>query len=140
MAKCGRANIAHRKIAEQGHARGDPRRRRVCGFRLIFPAAKMAWLLRNGGEEKTETCCRRKLCQGTIDSWLVYKLTGDHAFKTDFFKCIGERSLFNLKTLAWDDKICEMFEIPVYALARVRFRCGVWNRRWKDCFRAGSDL
>ena len=83
-----------------------------------FPAAKMAWLLRNGGEERQKRAADGELCLGTIDSWLVYKLTGDHAFKTDFSNA-SRTQLFNLKTLAWDEKICEMFGIPACALARV---------------------
>ena len=78
----------------------------------------MAWLLRNGGEERQKRAADGELCLGTIDSWLVYKLTGDHAFKTDFSNA-SRTQLFNLKTLAWDEKICEMFGIPVCALARV---------------------
>ena len=82
-----------------------------------FPASKIAWLLENeeGAKEAAE---RHEICHGTIDSWLVYKLTGDHAFKTDFSNA-SRTQLFNLKTLAWDEKICEMFGIPVCALARV---------------------
>lgn len=82
-----------------------------------FPASKIAWLLENeeGAKEAAE---RHEICHGTIDSWLVYKLTGDHAFKTDFSNA-SRTQLFNLKTLAWDEKICEMFRIPVCALARV---------------------
>jgi glycerol kinase len=59
----------------------------------------MAWLLRNGGEERQKRAADGKLCLGTIDSWLVYKLTGDHAFKTDFSNA-SRTQLFNLKTLA----------------------------------------
>ena len=115
--QCGRASGIAQKIAEQGHAEEI---REATGLQLsaYFPAAKMAWLLRNGGEERQKRAADGELCLGTIDSWLVYKLTGDHAFKTDFSNA-SRTQLFNLKTLAWDEKICEMFGIPVCALARV---------------------
>ena len=113
--QCGRASGIAQEIAEQGHAEEI---REATGLQLsaYFPAAKMAWLLRNGGEERQKRAADGKLCLGTIDSWLVYKLTGDHAFKTDFSNA-SRTQLFNLKTLAWDEKICEMFGIPVCALA-----------------------
>ena len=115
--QCGRASGIAQEIAEQGHAEEI---REATGLQLsaYFPAAKMAWLLRNGGEERQKRAADGELCLGTIDSWLVYKLTGDHAFKTDFSNA-SRTQLFNLKTLAWDEKICEMFRIPVCALARV---------------------
>lgn len=115
--QCGRASGIAQEIAEQGHAEEI---REATGLQLsaYFPAAKMAWLLRNGGEERQKRAADGELCLGTIDSWLVYKLTGDHAFKTDFSNA-SRTQLFNLKTLAWDEKICEMFGIPVCALARV---------------------
>ena len=115
--QCGRASGIAQEIAEQGHAEEI---REATGLQLsaYFPAAKMAWLLRNGGEERQKRAADGKLCLGTIDSWLVYKLTGDHAFKTDFSNA-SRTQLFNLKTLAWDEKICEIFGIPACALARV---------------------
>ena len=115
--QCGRASGIAQEIAEQGHAEEI---REATGLQLsaYFPAAKMAWLLRNGGEERQKRAADGELCLGTIDSWLVYKLTGDHAFKTDFSNA-SRTQLFNLKTLAWDEKICEMFGIPACALARV---------------------
>ena len=72
--QCGRASgIAH-EIAEQGHAEEI---REATGLQLsaYFPAAKMAWLLRNGGAERQKRAADGELCLGTIDSWLVYKLT-----------------------------------------------------------------
>ena len=97
--------------------RGDPRGDGSAAFGL-FSCCKDGVAASKRRRRKTETCCRRETLLGTIDSWLVYKLTGDHAFKTDFSNA-SRTQLFNLKTLAWDEKICEMFRIPVCALARV---------------------
>ena len=64
-----------RRLRSRGHAEEI---REATGLQLsaYFPAAKMAWLLRNGGEERQKRAADGKLCLGTIDSWLVYKLTG----------------------------------------------------------------
>lgn len=51
-----------------------------------------------------EPCKNGELCLGTIDSWLIYKLTGG-AFKTDYSNA-SRTQLFNLKMLSWDEKIC----------------------------------
>ena len=65
--QCGRASGIAQKIAEQGHAEEI---REATGLQLsaYFPAAKMAWLLRNGGEERQKRAADGKLCLGTIDS------------------------------------------------------------------------
>lgn len=136
--QCGRAGIAQ-EIAEQGHAEGDPRAAESAAFGL-FSCCKDGMAASKRRRRKAKRAADGKLCLGTIDSWLVYKLTGDHAFKTDFSNA-SRTQLFNLKTLAWDEKICEIFGIPVCALAGcvIPMRC-MEPRRWKDCFRAGSDL
>ena len=114
--QCGRASGIAQEIAEKGCAEEI---REATGLQLsaYFPAAKMAWLLRNGGEERQNRAKNGELCLGTIDSWLIYKLTGG-AFKTDYSNA-SRTQLFNLKMLSWDEKICGIFDIPVCALAEV---------------------
>lgn len=75
MWQCGRASGIAQEIAEKGCAEEI---REATGLQLsaYFPAAKMAWLLRNGGEERQNRAKNGELCLGTIDSWLIYKLTG----------------------------------------------------------------
>ena len=87
--------------------------RKKTGMQLspYFPAAKIAWLLEN-----TENLAGKKLCAGTIDSWLIYKLTGN--FKTDYSNA-SRTQLFNIHTLAWDEEICRLFGIPVEILPEV---------------------
>lgn len=81
-----------------------------------FPAAKMAWLLRNTpGLLDTPT---KELCLGTIDSWLIYRLTGGRAFKTDFSNA-SRTQLFNIRELHWDEDICRLFGIPLECLPEV---------------------
>ena len=55
------------------------------------------------------------LCMGTIDSWLVFRLTGGKKFCTDYSNA-SRTQLFNIHTLAWDEEICGRFGIPLSSL------------------------
>ena len=72
-----------------------------------FPAAKMAWILQNVPEAKA-LADKHQLCLGTIDAWLVWKLTGQ--YKTDYSNA-SRTQLFNIRTLQWDREICTAFGI-----------------------------
>ena len=82
-----------------------------------FPAAKMAWLLENieGMNQKAK---QHKVCYGTIDTWLIYKLTGGKSYKTDYSNA-SRTQLFNILDLEWDKEICEVYGIDVNDLAEV---------------------
>lgn len=81
-----------------------------------FPAAKMAWLLKNVEALRKEEAGGIHL--GTIDSWLIYRLTKGGAFKTDYSNA-SRTQLFNLHTLKWDEEICGIFGIPMECLPEV---------------------
>ena len=93
--QCGRASGIAQEIAEQGHAEEI---REATGLQLsaYFPAAKMAWLLRNGGEERQKTCCRRGALPWHHRQLAGLQADGDHAFKTDFSNA-SRTQLFNLE-------------------------------------------
>ena len=82
-----------------------------------FPAAKLAWILENipGAKEKAG---EHKLCFGTVDTWLVYKLTGGKVYKTDYSNA-SRTQLFNIFELKWDEEICRLFGIDAGDLAEV---------------------
>ncbi|MCI8861498.1 MAG: glycerol kinase GlpK [Lachnospiraceae bacterium] len=82
-----------------------------------FSAAKIAWVLENV-EGAAEKAAKGELCCGTIDSWLVYKLTGGREFRTDYSNA-SRTQMFNIKELAWDKEVCGLFKIPVSCLAEV---------------------
>ncbi len=92
---------------------------RSTGLKLspYFSAAKIAWILENvdGVRDKAN---RNELCCGTIDSWLVYKLTEGISFKTDFSNA-SRTQLFNINQLCWDKDICDLFDIPLTILGEV---------------------
>ncbi|MDR1439406.1 MAG: glycerol kinase [Clostridiales bacterium] len=78
-----------------------------------FPAAKIAWVLRNAGGSPAGA----ELCAGTMDSWLIYRLTSPGAsggmggsFLTDWSNA-SRTQLLNLRELRWDSDICSLFGI-----------------------------
>ncbi|MEG1426284.1 MAG: glycerol kinase [Oscillospiraceae bacterium] len=78
-----------------------------------FSAAKIAWILGNIPELH-----REGLCAGTIDSWLLFQLSGRKTFKTDYSNACRTQ-LFNISTLAWDAELCDLFGIPLSILPEV---------------------
>lgn len=82
-----------------------------------FTAAKIAWVLENvdNMKEKSEA---GSLAYGTMDSWLLYKLTEGKSFKTDYSNA-SRTQLFNIRELRWDKEICELFGINMACLAEV---------------------
>lgn len=82
-----------------------------------FPAAKLSWILKNC-PEAANLAKDGRLLAGTVDSWLLYKLTGGTAHKTDYSNA-SRTQLLNLHTLQWDEDICHMFGIPVSCLPKV---------------------
>jgi glycerol kinase len=75
-----------------------------------FSASKMAWLLANAISDRTN------LCFGTIDSWLLFKLTGE--FKTDVTNA-SRTQLMNLETLQWDQDLLDIFGIKIEWLPEI---------------------
>lgn len=90
------------------------------GLRIdaYFSATKIKWVLDNveGARKKAES---GDLLFGTVDSWLVYKLTGGRVHVTDYSNA-SRTMLFNIRTLEWDRKILRALEIPESILPKVR--------------------
>lgn len=106
-----------REIVHGLQAHGDEIRART-GLPLspYFPAAKMAWLLQN--TPAVQDIPAGELRLGTIDSWLLFKLTNGAAFKTDYSNA-SRTQLFHIKELHWDEGICRLFGIPSECLPEV---------------------
>ena len=81
-----------------------------------FSASKIRWLLDNvpGARERAE---RGELCFGTVDSWLIWQLSGGAVHVTDYSNA-SRTMLFNIHTLCWDEELCEIFGIPRSILPR----------------------
>ncbi len=83
-----------------------------------FSATKVRWILDNvqGAREKAEA---GKLLFGTVDTWLIWKLTGGRVHVTDYSNA-SRTMLFNINTLAWDDEILNELDIPRPLLPEVK--------------------
>ena len=79
---------------------------------------KTGWILNNveGLRERAEA---GELCFGTVDSWLIFKLTKGKVHATDFSNA-SRTLLFNINTLEWDDELCERLEVPKSMLPDAR--------------------
>lgn len=82
-----------------------------------FSAAKLAWVVENVPLAQ-ELMGKNKLAVGTMDSWLVYKLTGGVIHKTDYSNA-SRTQLFNINTLKWDEEICQAFGLTAESLPEV---------------------
>jgi glycerol kinase len=80
-----------------------------------FSGTKVKWLLDNVWGAR-EQAARGELCFGTIDSWLLFKLTGLHA--TDHTNA-SRTLMYNINSLEWDDSILRRLDIPFEILPRV---------------------
>ena len=83
-----------------------------------FSAAKIAWILEEVPGAREAANNGELLC-GTIDSWLVWNLSGTAVHATDYSNA-SRTQLFNLSTLTWDDELLQLFRIPRSMLAEVR--------------------
>lgn len=107
---CGRKEIED--MAEQVRLR--------TGLKLspYFTAAKICWLLENteGASEKAKL---HKVCHGTMDSYLVYRLTKGEVYATDYSNA-SRTQLYNIFDLCWDQEICKAFGIDAVNLPEVK--------------------
>ena len=114
--QCARAADICERVERLGEAE-NIRRRTGMNLSPYFPASKIAWILENvdGAKEKAD---RGEICHGTIDSWLVFKLTGGKFYKTDYSNA-SRTQLFNIFDLKWDKEICGLFGIDPKNMAEV---------------------
>ena len=119
--QCARAKEITDEITDEAF-RKSVREKTGIPLSPYFPAAKAAWILRHN-ERAQELERAGKLCLGTIDSWLVYKLTEGAVFKTEHSNA-SRTQLFNLHSLQWDEEICKMLGVPLAALPQVEFSDG----------------
>jgi glycerol kinase len=83
-----------------------------------FSASKLLWLMRERPDLKIKLQSGEALI-GTIDTYLIYRLTEGRVFATDHTNA-SRTLLFDIKSLCWDAELCALFEVPIQALAEVR--------------------
>ncbi len=101
-----------------------------------FSGTKVKWLLDNveGMRERAE---RGELAFGTIDSWLVNKLTGGKVHITDYSNA-SRTLMFNIHSLQWDDELLSILDVPRAILPEVRLSSQVYGKTIKDLF--GTEI
>lgn len=93
-----------------------------------FSATKVMWILNNveGARQLAE---QGKLAMGTVDTWLIWKLTNGESFVTDYTNA-SRTLLFNISDLSWDNELCNQLNIPMSMLPEVQSSgsiFGNWN-------------
>ncbi|MDD9268950.1 glycerol kinase GlpK [Paenibacillus sp. GCM10023248] len=83
-----------------------------------FSAAKWGWMLQHA-EGAGEKLAAGELLAGTIDAWLLWKLTGGKVHATDYTNA-SRTSLYNIHTLEWDGGLCDLFGVPAELLPEVK--------------------
>lgn len=114
--QCARAQEICRTLENAGHAQMI---KSQTGLHLspYFSAAKISWILTHV-EDARNKADAGQLCYGTVDTFLIYKLTEGRSYKTDYSNA-SRTQMFNIKSLSWDEQICSLFHIPTQNLPKV---------------------
>ncbi len=85
-------------------------------FDPYFSGTKLRWILNNvdGVRERAE---KGELCFGTVDTWLIYKLTKGKVHATDYSNA-SRTLMFNINTCQWDEELCKQLEVPMSMLPK----------------------
>ncbi len=103
-----------------------------------FSGTKLKWILDNveGARKKAEDGL---LCFGTIDTWLIWKLTKGKTFVTDVSNA-SRTLLFNIQTLEWDEELLKLFDIPKIILPEVKESSEIYGETDSDVFSANIPI
>jgi len=115
--QCRRGDPICTALNEQGHG---PAVQRKTGLKIdtYFPASKLTWLFEREPAIRERVAAGEALI-GTIDAYLVYRLTGGQVFATDHTNA-SRTLLYNIAELRWDEDLCDLFGVPMAALPEVR--------------------
>ena len=97
-----------------------------------FSGTKIKWILENipGAKEKAKN---GELCFGTVDTWLIWNLTGGKVHATDHSNA-SRTLIFNIESLSWDQKLMEYLDIPEKILPEVRSSVGDFGQTISGLF------
>ena len=114
--QCSRAEDICARVRASG---ADSYIQKTTGIRLspYFPAAKLTWFFENVPEVK-EKAASGSLRLGTVDTYLVYRLTGGRVYRTDCSNA-SRTQLLNLSSMTWDSELCKIFGIDPRLLPEV---------------------
>jgi glycerol kinase len=117
-----RTQAAVEVMAADRHAAQEVARRTGLKLDSYFSASKIRWLLDKIPEAQALLKDGRLAC-GTLDTWLIWKLTSGRAFVTDV-STASRTLLFNIHTLQWDESLLHLFQIPMEILPQVLHSTG----------------
>ena len=111
--QCRRTSAYCDQLKAEGHADAI-RRKTGLVVDAYFSGPKLKWILDNvpGARERAR---RGELLFGTVETWLIWKLTGGQVHVTDYSNA-SRTMLFNLSTLSWDEDILRLLDIPASLL------------------------
>ena len=102
-----------------------------------FSATKLEWLLDQG--DLRARAERGELAAGTVDSWLVWNLTGRRVHATDPTNA-SRTMLYDIDRRAWSEELCALFGVPMAVLPEVRPSAGDFGRSAVDWLPAGTPI
>jgi glycerol kinase len=115
--QCRRTAPMIEKLRKEGY---EETIRKKTGLVLdaYFSASKIQWILDHvpQAREKAE---KGDLLFGTVDTWLMWRLSNGKIFATDYTNA-SRTMLFNIQTLSWDKELCELFHVPMSMLPKVQ--------------------
>ena len=122
--QCRRTSAYCDALREAGHAQ-DIRARTGLVADAYFSGPKIKWILDNvpGARERARA---GELLFGTVDTWLIWKLTGGQVHATDYSNA-SRTMLFNINTLEWDQEILDLMDIPRSMLPQVLPSSGLYG-------------
>lgn len=103
-----------------------------------FSATKLAWILNNVPDAKRKAE-RGELLFGTVDTYLMWKLSAGRIFATDYTNA-SRTMLFNIHRLEWDDELLSVFGIPKVMLPRVQPSGSIFGYTDADVFGASVPI
>ena len=127
--QCRRGDAFCLALREQGHEEMVSAK---TGLKIdtYFSASKLAWLVEN----KPDLAAKLRdgsAVIGTIDAYLIHRLTGGAVFATDYTNA-SRTLLFDIRTLRWDDQLCSLFGVPMKALPEVRESASTFGKTDAD--------
>ncbi len=111
-------------LKKQGHTKNIQQKTGLV-IDAYFSATKLKWILDNAEGARTKAA-NDELCFGTIDTWLLWKLTNGKVHATDVSNA-SRTMLYNIHDLKWDDELLQLIDIPKNILPEVRSSSEVYG-------------
>ncbi|HET7550386.1 MAG TPA: glycerol kinase GlpK [Gemmatimonadaceae bacterium] len=102
-----------------------------------FSSTKLEWMLSRG--DLRERARRGELLAGTVDSWLVWRLTGGAVHATDYTNA-SRTMLFDTARLQWSEELCDLFDVPLTILPEARRSSGDFGVTGAEWFGHGIPI